>query len=338
MVPIRCSRPLSRVTLPFSKYSLFTIRHNSNSTPSKTDQTLTLPDGRTLGFAEYGTPRGTPLLFFHGFPSCRLEAAGIAPVVKRRNIRLISIDRPGFGLSTFQPSRRITDWPADVEALTRHLGLSRFAVLGGSGGGPYALACAHALPREKLSGVGMLASAGPWTAGIKEVPWISYFTYLGATYTPHTLESLTNGTIKSLKWALSTKPVIHCLDTWLNSMQRDKPSTNTPEISTTERRTMVLNTIFGGFTQGSAAFVQEAQILSQDWGFRFEDVKYDKVRIWHGRKDVNVPISMIRYMAGRLPRCELKEYDENHFTVVHRLDEVLDDLIGSEGGPDVRTQ
>ena len=109
--------------------------------------------------ASWGLQNMATLFFFHGFPSSRLEGAGVDKLVRRHNIRLISVDRPGFGLSTFQPGRRILDWPTDVEALATHLNLKRFAVLGGSGGGPYAVACAYSLPPEMLSSFNVATSS-----------------------------------------------------------------------------------------------------------------------------------------------------------------------------------
>ena len=106
---------------------------------------FTLPDGRSLGYAAYGDPQGKPLFFFHGFPSSRLEAQFTEGVAGRLGARIIAIDRPGFGRSDFKKERRIRDWPDDVLALADALGIDRFAVLGVSGGGPYAAACAHVL-------------------------------------------------------------------------------------------------------------------------------------------------------------------------------------------------
>ncbi|CAH0015787.1 unnamed protein product [Clonostachys rhizophaga] len=96
----------------------------------------------------------------------RLEASGVDELARRRGIRVISLDRPGYGLSTTQPNRTIVDWPADVRAFAEGMKLDKFSIIGGSGGGPYALACAHALPREMLAGVGFFASAPPWAAGV----------------------------------------------------------------------------------------------------------------------------------------------------------------------------
>lgn len=82
---------------------------------------------------------------------------------QRHGLGAIVPDRPGFGLSSFQPGRCVSDWPADVQYLVSHLGLSHLAVMGGSGGGPYGIACALYLPQ--LSGVGVFAGAPPWSAG-----------------------------------------------------------------------------------------------------------------------------------------------------------------------------
>ena len=100
--------------------------------------TVTLPDGRDLAYEEYGDPAGFPVLSFHGGLSSRLDAAPADAAARDGGVRLVAPDRPGMGLSTFQPGRRLVDWPADVTSLADALGLERFAVMGWSAGGPYA--------------------------------------------------------------------------------------------------------------------------------------------------------------------------------------------------------
>lgn len=97
-------------------------------------QTLTLSDGRSLGFATYGSPAGVPIFFFHGLPSSRLEAAEWHEPASKFGACIIGVDRPGMGLSTFQFNRKVLDWPGDVSQLAQHLGFSRYRVLGSSGG------------------------------------------------------------------------------------------------------------------------------------------------------------------------------------------------------------
>ena len=118
--------------------------------------TLLLPNGRALCYAVTGDPAGPPVFYFHGWPASRLEAAlaGDVPV------RLIAVDRPGFGGSAPQPGRRLLDWPADVAALAQHLGIETFHVVGVSGGGPFAVACAAVL--EQVAGAALISPLPPF--------------------------------------------------------------------------------------------------------------------------------------------------------------------------------
>ena len=126
----------------------------------KLNQQFRLRDGRNLGFAEYGQPEGIPLVYFHGWPSSRLEPRSMQQVCADMGVRLIAPDRPGFGLSDFQPGRTIPGFADDTRELANHLGLSEFAVLGISGGGPYAAACAAKIP-ERLTGALLVCSVAP---------------------------------------------------------------------------------------------------------------------------------------------------------------------------------
>ncbi|KAI0545296.1 alpha/beta hydrolase [Xylaria curta] len=304
----------------------------------KDSQTLELPDGRVLGFAEYGSPNGKPIFFFHGFPSSRLEAAGILKLVKRQDLRIIAPERPGFGLSTFNARHRITDWPADVRALATHLGLTRFAVLGGSGGAPYALACARALPAEMLSAVGLLAPAAPWEAGIVGVPRSSRITAFMAYYWPASLRVLTAGVVGLCRWLASTNFISRRIDRWLESSKKESatqptsPSETPSTTSIQETRTALLRSVFETFRQGTAPMVRESQLLTwEGWGFPLDEVRYDKIIIWHGVQDGQSPIHMVRYLAKHLLHCELREFEgETHFSMAKHLGTILEELVPSE--------
>ncbi|KAH7236765.1 Alpha/Beta hydrolase protein [Fusarium redolens] len=125
-----------------------------------------LPDGRRLGYHEFGEPTGTPVIYIHGTPDSGVTLAGFEdPLAKRLGVRWIAPDRPGIGHSTFYPHRKVLDYPADLKALIQHLGLPNYRIIGTSGGTGYTLACAQALPREELLAVGICAGVGPWEAG-----------------------------------------------------------------------------------------------------------------------------------------------------------------------------
>jgi pimeloyl-ACP methyl ester carboxylesterase len=292
-------------------------------------RTVILPDGRQLTWAEAGSPTGFPCFMFHGFPGSRLEARGLEDIGKRHSVRFICPDRPGYGLSNFQPNRRILDWPGDVQYMARHLDLKRYAVLGGSGGGPYALACAYAIPPDTLSAAGLLCSAAPWEAGTQDILWSARIGSWAATYFPSLSTGFINLLIGAAKWLVATdngkKMIDEITVKAIATAGREIPeSEKTPE-AVAVRRERLLRIFFEPFEQGSKGFVQEAYLLTHPYGFRLEDVNFEnKVQIWHGTKDVNSPIRMVRYMRDRLPHCDLHEFEgDTHFTIMKRLEEIV---------------
>ena len=123
------------------------------------DHQLQLTDGRRLGWSESGDPSGTPVFFFHGFGTTRIVCPPDEAALEHR-IRLIAVDRPGIGLSDPQPGRSLLDWPSDVAELADHLGFARFSIVAWSGGGPYGLACGHALA-SRVDAVAAVSPAAP---------------------------------------------------------------------------------------------------------------------------------------------------------------------------------
>ncbi|KAK7222646.1 hypothetical protein V2G26_010649 [Clonostachys chloroleuca] len=314
------------------------------TTYSSKDHIFELPDGRKLGYADYGSPTGKPLLYFHGYPSCRLEASVADEMAKRHNIRLIAIDRPGFGLSTLQPNRRLMDWPADVRNIAEGLNIPRFAVMGCSGGGPFALACAHALPKSMLTGVGLFASGPPWAAGAHHMSFYRRVFAALAEVVPGAVSFGLGLFIRLLVWVVNTGPVVTRTNRWLeeaskksqneSSGSRDGSSDAAPEARTTEerRQDLLRMLVYEPFVQGPEAAVHEALILcAKDWGFDFEDVQYDAVKIWHGAKDKNAPAVAIRYLTERLPHCNYKEFEEDtHYTMWKHFEGALTDLMSED--------
>src|SRR5688500_15757059 len=103
--------------------------------------TVQLPDGRRLGYGEYGRRGGVPVLFFHGAPGGR--AFDLGKAVADHGLWLFVLERPGVGLSDPRPAATVLDWADDVAAAADALGFERFAVAGASAGGRFALACGH---------------------------------------------------------------------------------------------------------------------------------------------------------------------------------------------------
>ena len=129
--------------------------------------TVHLADGRALAWTEAGEHSGSPVFSFHGLPGSRFQRHPDGGIARSRGLRLIHVERPGFGLSSPRPGRTLAEWPRDVAALADALGIGRFAVLGISGGGPFALACASLLPERvsacvTLGGVTDMGWPGAW--------------------------------------------------------------------------------------------------------------------------------------------------------------------------------
>lgn len=311
------------------------------SARTRQNQTFTLPDGRQLGYAEYGDHNGTPLFYFHGYPSCRLEAYAIDDIAQKHHIRLLALDRPGFGLSTPQPNRSIVDWPNDVAAFAKAMQLPRFAIIGASGGGPYALACAHRLPREMLTGVGLFASGPPWVAGAHHISTYRRVARVMATYWPTGLRIIFDVMVRISRWLIHSGPVTRRIDQWLEREDQKKGAndqvsfeteipTITPKKTAAERRVELVRVLLEEpFAQGGTAAVDEARLLSSDdWGFSFESVRYDPVRIWHGARDENAPVALIRHMVEKLPSCVYYEFEgDSHYTMFKHVEGAITELV-----------
>jgi pimeloyl-ACP methyl ester carboxylesterase len=314
------------------------------------NQSFTLPDNRVLGYAEYGDPEGYPLMFFHGFPSCRYEVWAIHAMVKRKQIRLIAPDRPGFGLSTYQPDRRIIDYASDISQLANHLDLDRFAIIGASGGGPYALACAKEMPAKRLSAVGLLASAGPWCTGVKGEEEMdkklmrderasSKLFASGVRSAPRLTKLIARVFVGATKWLFSQRWIVKQIDKRLRSLNKKKEASSKAsrpgagpagwqEGEGLPGPGEFLAYVFKEtFRQGTDSTLQEAAILFSPWGFDVSEISYDEIQLYHGTKDINAPINQIRYVVERLPHCTLKEYELDHFGMADAVEEVLDDLV-----------
>ncbi len=124
---------------------------------------MTLPNGRRLGFAEGGRADGPVVVYLHGAPGSRLDVSALDHAFTDEGVRVLSVDRPGYGSSTPQPGRSMDQFPADVAAVADHLGIERFAVVGLSSGGPYSIALATLLP-DRVVGCGVMS-------GVTDMGW-----------------------------------------------------------------------------------------------------------------------------------------------------------------------
>ena len=291
------------------------------------NQTFKLSDGRTLGFAEYGSSTGSAVFYCHGLPGSRLDGAEFSILAEKHGIRLIGIDRPGMGLSTFESHRKILDWPNDVSQLAKHLKLSQYRVLGISGGSPYALACAKVLPKEELLGVGITMGVAPWDMGTKGMQLGQRILLNILSWSPGLSRILLDSMVG--KVARDPNPQV-LADLLTNSVKDIKPS-DRPYFEGKDRIKFVVASLRESYIQGAKGNAKDGQLITSSWGFDLKDVAFKNIRMWYGTDDENTPIWMGREMAKILPQAELKEYEgESHFTImVNHLEEILIGMLKS---------
>src|SRR4029077_15715468 len=129
--------------------------------PPLVEGTLPVAGGRRLGYAEFGDPHGALVLWFHGTPGARRQVPPVGrQAAQDLGLRLVCVERPGVGDSTDHIYACLADWAADIRFVADQLGHERFMVVGLSGGGPYALACAHKLGARVVA-VALLGSLVP---------------------------------------------------------------------------------------------------------------------------------------------------------------------------------
>jgi len=284
-----------------------------------------LADGRCLGFAEFGDPRGKPVLYFHGYPGSRLEARLAAVTASRLRVRLIALERPGYGLSDFQWDHHIGDWPADVAQLADALKLDRFTVLGLSGGGPYAAACALKLP-HRLSSVGIVSGVGP-PESFHYPASTNLTTRLALFLARHSSLSA------DLIWA-GLGPVIHLYpEHFVSRLDKIVAEADREVLCLREVREALSDTFREGLRSGSRGAARDLVLYARPWGFRIEDIPMT-VNLWHGERDVIVPPAMGRFLQKAIPSCRATYFsEEGHFSLIMKyMKEVLEVLMSGSNG------
>jgi len=283
--------------------------------------TILLHDGRTLAYAEYGDPHGIPVFFIHGTPGSRLFHPP-EEVTTRLGVRLICVDRPGYGESTFQSNRRILDWPADIVQLADHLGFSKFAIAGHSGGGPHTLACAYALP-DRVTAAAILSGAGPVdtrgaTEGITRLHW---FGFKFGQYIPWSLWRLFIGWLFREIAVDPTKAIDRDKDT--------RPVVDNEVLDIPEIRELCIRSDVEAYRSGLLGFAWDARLIIRPWGFHLDEIKIP-VHLWHGTVDNSTTVAMAHYMANKIPNCKITICEgEGHMLLIPHWEEILTALTRS---------
>lgn len=268
---------------------------------------ITTPDGRTLGVAQWGDLDGRPVLQLHGTPGSRLNRLPDEDGIRRAGIRLITYDRPGYGASDRHAGRRVVDCVDDVEVVLDALGVSRFVVTGGSGGGPHALAVAarlgdRVIRAECVVGVAPLDAFGPdWLSGMDPE------------------------NVKEFGWAQQGEEVLHrelsqAASQDLARMSADPTKVFSEDWEFGESDRMVLGRadvqqVLGeamreAFRNGVWGWVDDDLAFLAPWGFQLREIR-TPVTVRYGAEDVMVPAAHGAWLGANVPGAEVVREEQS---------------------------
>ncbi len=281
-------------------------------------RTVHLADGRALAFEASGDAAGTPVILAHGFPGSRLEARVVGDAASRAGVHLVCPDRPGFGESDLHRGRLIGDWPGDVAELADSLGFGRFAVLGFSGGGPFALACAANLG-SRVTACGLVSSPGPLdgpgsTAGMS---LMNRAIFGGGRRAPIVTKLLMRLIARSAR----REPLAVARRIGQGMGPADRLTLADPAVGEAYGAA-----VSEAFRHGSTGAVSEAQLLVRPWSFSTDDLDVP-VLIWHGDQDRNVPVASGRRLSEQIAGARLQVISgAGHLLFFERAEAILSDL------------
>ncbi|WP_205695586.1 alpha/beta fold hydrolase [Conexibacter sp. SYSU D00693] len=276
--------------------------------------------GRRIAYATFGAHDGVPVFYLHGAIGSPLTCSpGLGDAIEALGLRLVAVQRPGFGRSDPQPGRTLADHAHDLATVADVLGIERFGVLGVSAGGPYAVACAHVLG-DRLTAAAAVSSLSPLCRPA-DVP--------GLPARVRVALKVLAAAPRAATWAgdravalVARHPQLLVRAMTVGAPPADR--TNLADGATARAAIAAFLEATGG---GLAGLVEDHLVTSRPWGFDLADVQ-GEVHVWHGMHDAFVPAEHALQLAAALPRCRVAlDPGEGHFFFRRRATEVLGALV-----------
>ena len=282
------------------------------SEASTAEPTVVAHDNGRLAYTEYGDPDGDPIVFLHGTPGSRLLGSLFETAAEEHGIRLLAVDRPGYGASDPWPARSISDAGAYISAVLDDAGIETAALLAFSGGSPQAIAAA-ATHGDRVSRVDIVSGATPPSVS-EETPAIQQVLATLATRVPPVLGGLLRGQAW-LAGRLDPEVVVA-------QYRADDPDEPIPAATAEVIRADFIEAV----SQSRHGEITELRTNAAAWGVDFERID-TPVEFRHGGRDTNVPIGDARRLASALPDSDLTVYDDaDHLeTLLESVPEIFEE-------------
>jgi pimeloyl-ACP methyl ester carboxylesterase len=287
--------------------------------PAKADRVSRvqrLADGRRIGYAEFGDPNGATVLAFHGTPGSRLMFALTDPAARARGLRIIAPERPGYGLSDFRRRTSLAQTADDITAFADALGLDRLAMIGVSGGGPFAVAAAASMPDRTVL-LGLISPVGPIADCHGRIRMSRQhrliFTRIGRS----------PPAIASFFWSLRSLVRFAPGVAYRALMQR-VPRSDRVVLARAEVKANLQAALREGLRPGIDGARQDLRLFCGAWGLALDDIDAPTI-VWQGSDDPIVPPGAAYHLAERLPNCRLDVIQGGgHYWVFGAFERVLD--------------
>ena len=298
----------------------------------KLEGNIAVGEDRQIGFAEFGNPQGRAVFWLHGTPGARRQIPTEArSFAARKNIRLIGIDRPGIGSSTPHQYENVLGFTDDLRTIADTLGINRFAVIGLSGGGPYTLATAAAMPDRVvmaavLGGVAPLIGEDGISSGLMELAKV--------------VRPIIEVADTPIRWVAGS--LIKLIGPFgspaLDLYARISPDGDRNLLSRPEFKAMFLDDLLNGSRKQLAAPFADIVVFARDWGFRLEDIKVP-VRWWHGDADHIVPYAHGQHAVARIADAEMYTLPgESHLAGLGVPEDILTKILEVWDAADLAAQ